>query len=55
MYRHVSSLFGRHLPENLAELVVDAFWQAHSPTIPSPPEKKSEGCRRIMPLSNPFR
>jgi AcrR family transcriptional regulator len=30
MYRHASSLYRRHLPENLAELVVDAFWRAHS-------------------------
>jgi AcrR family transcriptional regulator len=53
MYRHVSSLFGRHLPENLAELVVDAFWQAHSPPIPSPPEKQAQGCSRTVPSSDP--
>jgi AcrR family transcriptional regulator len=39
MYRHVFSLFGRRLPENLAELVVDAFWRAHSHPNPSPPRK----------------
>ena len=55
MYRHVFSLFGRHLPENLAELVVDAFWQAHSPAIPSPPEKQVQGCSGTSPLSYPLK
>ena len=36
MYRHVLAIFGRHLPENLAELVVDAFWRAHfNPPLPN--------------------
>jgi AcrR family transcriptional regulator len=30
MYRHVLSLMGRKLPEDLAERVVDAFWRAHA-------------------------
>jgi AcrR family transcriptional regulator len=30
MYRHLSPLYGRNLPDNLAELVVDTFWRAHS-------------------------
>ena len=35
MYRHVFSVFGRHLPENLGELVVDAFWRAHCNPLPA--------------------
>jgi len=30
MYRHLFSLYRRRLPENLAELVVNAFWRAYS-------------------------
>jgi hypothetical protein len=40
MYRHVLSLFGRHLPENLVELVVDAFWRAHANPAPKQPKVK---------------
>jgi AcrR family transcriptional regulator len=54
MYRQVSFLFGRDLPENLAELVVDAFWQAHSPVIPSPPGEQPQPGHRTMPSSHPL-
>jgi len=40
MYRHVLSLFGRRLPENLAELVVDAFWRAHANPSKKQPKRK---------------
>ena len=40
MYRHLYSQFGRRLPENLAELVVDAFWRAYSLPLPSLPRNQ---------------
>ena len=43
MYRHVFSVFGRHLPENLGELVVDAFWRAHSQPNFSPTKQAQRG------------
>jgi AcrR family transcriptional regulator len=42
MYRHMFSQHGRRLPENLAELVVDAFWRAHSLPHPSLPQEAAQ-------------
>ncbi len=43
MYRHMSSLYARRVPENLAELVVDAFWRAYSLPKPSLPRNQPKG------------
>jgi AcrR family transcriptional regulator len=43
IYRHVLSLMGRKLPENMAERVVDAFWRAHSRTSLPSSKKQPKG------------
>jgi AcrR family transcriptional regulator len=51
MYRHVLSVLGRKLPENMAERVVDAFWRAHAQNTLLAPNAQPNTKRNRQPKS----